>query len=60
MKGFRTVLKSIQTDEDHLSALARLDELWESEKGTADFTELVALTALIEAYEDMRWPFPTA
>ena len=48
--------KLIKTEKDHLTALARLEEIFESESGTPDGDEAEHLTALIQTYEKMLNP----
>ena len=44
-------LEPIRTEADHARAMARIDELWGSPKGTPQGDELKALFLLVEAYE---------
>lgn len=48
--------KLIKTEKDYQAALARLDEIFEAEPGTADGDEAELLTALIEMYEEQKYP----
>ena len=44
-------LQKITDDKAHADALARIDELWEVERGTPEGDELQALINLVVAYE---------
>ena len=48
--------KLIKTGKDYQAALARLDEIFEAQPGTADGDEAELLTTLIEMYEDQKYP----
>lgn len=47
---------NILTDDDLRQVLRRVDELWEAEPDTPDFSELCALVALIDSYEEKHLP----
>jgi len=49
-------IKPIRTDEDHRLALADIARLWGSAPGTDDGDKLDILLALVETYEEKRWP----
>ena len=49
-------LEPIHTEADHARAMARIDELWGSPKGTPQGDELKALFLLVEAYERECYP----
>ena len=49
-------IKPIRTDEDHRLALADITRLWGSAPGTDDGDKLDILLALVETYEEKRWP----
>ena len=49
-------LEPIRTEADHARAMARIDELWGSPKGTPQEDELKALFLLVEAYERECYP----
>ena len=49
-------LHPIQTDADHQTALREIEELWGAADGSIEGDRLAALAALVEAYEDQRWP----
>ncbi len=51
-------LEPIRTEADHERAMARIDELWGSPKGTPQGDELKALFLLVEAYERECYPMP--
>ncbi|WP_417439247.1 helix-turn-helix domain-containing protein [Idiomarina sp.] len=48
-------IKPIKTAEDHQSALARIDELWDAEPDTEAADELDILVTLVEAYEEFQY-----
>ena len=49
-------IKSIQTDEDYTTALARITALWGAPPGTPAHDELDVLLTLVEAYEREHFP----
>ena len=49
-------LHPIQTDADHQTALREIEELWGAADGSIEGDRLDVLAALVEAYEDQRWP----
>lgn len=49
-------VKPIRSDADYRAALLRVDELFDSREGSPEFAELDVLSALIELYEDKRYP----
>lgn len=49
-------IKPIRKEADYERALRRVEELWESPKGSDEGDELDVLTTLIEAYEQKRHP----
>jgi HTH-type transcriptional regulator / antitoxin HigA len=49
-------IQPIRNDEDHRAALAEIERLWDSPEGTPEGDKLDALVALVEAYEEWRWP----
>ncbi len=46
----------IKTDNDHESALSRIEQLMDAKPGTPEMDELELLTALVEMYEDQNYP----
>ena len=48
--------RSIRTEEEYEAALARIDEIFDSEKGTPEGEELDELAGLVEFYEDKHYP----
>ena len=48
--------RSIRTEEEYKAALARIDEIFDSEKGTPEGEELDELAGLVEFYEDKHYP----
>ena len=57
-----TVIKPIRTEGDHKRALARIDEIFDAEEGTAEGDELDVLVDLVMYYEsktvDIGFPDP--
>lgn len=51
-------IKPIRTEADYAAAMARVDELWGAEIGSADGDELEVLALLIGKYEDEHYPMP--
>jgi HTH-type transcriptional regulator/antitoxin HigA len=49
-------IQPIRNSADHDAALVHIEALWEAQPGTPEHDELEALSALICAYEDDRWP----
>ena len=50
------IFRSIRTEEDYKEALARIDEIFNAEKGTSEGEELDELVDLVELYEDKHYP----
>lgn len=48
--------KLIKTEQEYQTALARLEEIFDAEPGTAEGDELEVLALFIEQYEDLRYP----
>ena len=48
--------RSIRTEEEYEAALARVDEIFDAETGSAEDEELDDLADLIESYEDKHYP----
>ena len=48
--------RSIRTEEEYEAALARIDEIFDAAKGTAEGEELDELADLVESYEDKHYP----
>ncbi len=48
--------RSIRTEEEYEAALARIDEIFHAEMGTAEGKELDELADLVESYEDKHYP----
>ena len=48
--------RSIRTEEEYEAALARIDEIFDAEMGTAEGEELDELADLVESYEDKHYP----
>lgn len=48
-------VKLIKTETDYNSALARIDELFDSKPGSKDFDEAELLMALVELYEEQHY-----
>jgi HTH-type transcriptional regulator / antitoxin HigA len=49
-------IRPIRSEEDHKAALAEIGRLWGAEIGTEDGDRLDILLALVEKYEETRWP----
>src|ERR1700693_4423497 len=49
-------IKPIRSESDYERALRRVEELWDSPKGSAESDELDILATLIEAYEQEHHP----
>jgi HTH-type transcriptional regulator / antitoxin HigA len=49
-------IRPIRTDEDHRAALADIEACWGAAEGTEEVDKLDVLLALVEAYEEKRWP----
>ncbi|MBC7747427.1 MAG: helix-turn-helix domain-containing protein [Methylotenera sp.] len=49
-------IKPIKTEKDYQDALARLESIFDSKKGSAESDELEILGILIEKYEDEQFP----
>jgi HTH-type transcriptional regulator/antitoxin HigA len=49
-------INPIRTDQDHRAALAEIDACWGSPEGTERGDRLDVLLALVDAYEEKRWP----
>ena len=49
-------IKPIKRDADYEQALRRIEELWDSPKGSRESEELDILTTLVEAYERQHYP----
>jgi len=53
-------IRPIRTDKDHRDALAEIDKCWGAPEGTDEGDRLDVLVALVEIYEEKRWPINTA
>ncbi len=49
-------IRPIRTDEDYRAALAEIEACWGASDGTEEGDKLDVLLALVEAYEEKRWP----
>jgi HTH-type transcriptional regulator / antitoxin HigA len=49
-------IRPIRTDKDHRAALAEIDACWGASEGTERGDRLDVLLALVDAYEERRWP----
>ena len=56
--GVAMLMKQIRTEEDHRTALSRIDEIFEAPVGTPEGDELDLLVKQVEAYEVERYPIP--
>ena len=52
----RPRFRSIRTEEEYEAALARIDEIFDAETGSAEDEELDELADLVESYEDKHYP----
>ena len=52
------MIRAIKTDADYEAALARVEEIFDSEQGSPEFDELEVWGTLIGAYEDENHPVP--
>jgi len=52
------MIRAIKTDADYQTALARVEEIFDSEQGSPEFDELEVWGTLIGAYEDENHPVP--
>jgi HTH-type transcriptional regulator / antitoxin HigA len=52
------MIRAIKTDADYGAALARVEEIFDSEPGSPEFDELEVWGTLIGAYEDKHHPVP--
>lgn len=53
-------IRPIRTDADHEAALHEIDRLWGAAPGTDEGDKLDILLALVEKFEDRRYPVPAA
>ena len=49
-------IQPIRSDEDHRAALKDIESCWGAPEGSEESDRLDVLLALVEAYEDKRWP----
>ena len=49
-------IRPIRTDEDHRAALNDIDACWGAPEGSEEGERLDVLLALVDAYEEKRWP----
>ncbi len=49
-------IRPIRSDEDHRIALAEIEACWGALEGTEEGDKLDVLLALVDAYEEKRWP----
>jgi HTH-type transcriptional regulator / antitoxin HigA len=49
-------IRPIRSDEDHRAALAEIEACWDAPEGTDEGDRLDVLLALVDSYEDKRWP----
>ncbi|MFY9968526.1 MAG: helix-turn-helix domain-containing protein [Roseiarcus sp.] len=49
-------IRPIRTDEDHRAALAEIEACWGAPQGSETGDKLDVLLALVDAYEEKRWP----
>lgn len=51
-------IKPIKTEADYEAALQEIEDLFDSEAGTAEADQLDVLTTLVEAYEEKHYSIP--
>jgi len=51
-------IRPIRNEEDHETALAEIDALWDADPATAEGDRLEVLVTLVEAYEAEHYPIP--
>jgi len=49
-------IRPVRTEEDHRAALAEIEACWGAPEGTEIGDRLDVLLALVDAYEEKRWP----
>ena len=49
-------IRPIRNDDDHRAALAEIEACWGAPEGTEMGDKLDVLLALVDAYEEKRWP----
>lgn len=49
-------IRPVRTDEDHRAALAEIEACWGAPEGSEAADKLDVLVALVESYEERRWP----
>lgn len=49
-------IRPIRTDKDHRAALAEIEACWGAPEGTEKGDRLSILLALVEMYEEKKWP----
>jgi HTH-type transcriptional regulator/antitoxin HigA len=52
-------VRPIRTDKQHRAALREIETLWGAVEGSAEGDKLDLLLALVDIYEEKRWPFAT-
>ncbi|QCK85188.1 transcriptional regulator [Phreatobacter aquaticus] len=53
-------IRPIRSDDDHRSALAEIDRLWDAAPGSPEADRLDVLATLVERYEDLHHPIDPA
>ena len=49
-------IRPIRNDADHQAALREIETLWNAPEGSEESYKLDILAALVEKYEEGRWP----
>ena len=49
-------IRPVRTEEDHRATLAEIEACWGAPEGTEMGDRLDVLLALVDAYEEKRWP----
>lgn len=53
-------VRPIRSDKEHRAALKEIEALWGAAEGSAEGDKLDVLLALVDIYEERRWPFATS
>ncbi|MDZ4364300.1 transcriptional regulator [Brevundimonas sp.] len=53
-------IRPIRNDQDHDAAVRDIESLWGAASGTPEGDRLDVLITLVDAYETIRWPTPSA
>jgi len=53
-------IQPIRTDEDHSATLVAIEACWGAAEGTPEGDKLDVLVALVDSYEERRWPIESS